>query len=233
MGLTNPLGLLNNDPTHPVRVEDVANGLACNCYCAKCGGQFVAVRNAQTPHFRHHNCDDCSGSFETAVHLMAKQALVDTKTLMLPYLKVRPERKLWKVGSFVTQEILIVQRQRYEFDRVEDEVWMGERIPDIVMWKKDRKLLVEIVVTHEISDDKLRWIRDNDYATICVNMTWAKYDISHEMIRKSLRDGRMVNCTPRLNIVSWVHHPQQAAAQEKVNRQYLATLQSIRAGRTG
>ena len=224
MALTNPLGLLNNDPTQPVRVEDVANGLDCNCYCAKCGGRFVAVHDVETPHFRHHNCEDCGGSFETAVHLMTKQVLVDTKTLMLPYLKVRPERHLWKVGSFLTQEILVVERQRYRFDRVEDEVWMDGRIPDIVMWKGDRKLLVEIVVTHGICEEKVNWIQQNDYSTIAVNMSWANHDINREMVRKALHDGRMVNCTPRLNIMSWVHDPRQAAAQEEVNQQYLATL---------
>ena len=92
------------------------------------------------------------------------------------------------------------------------------------MWKKDRKLLVEIRVTHGICDEKLKWIRENDYSTICVNMSWANYYICREQVRKALYDGRMVNCTPRLNIVSWVHHPRQAAAQEKVNQEYLATL---------
>jgi hypothetical protein len=227
MRLTNPLGLLNNDPTQPVRVEEVANGLECNCYCAMCGGQFVAVQNANTPHFRHHNCDDCGGSFETAVHLMAKRVLVESKTLMLPYLKVRPEKRLWKVGSSVTQEILVVRRQRFQFDRVEDELWMDGRTPDIVMWKKDRKLLVEIVVTHAISEDKLKWIRENDYPTIRVDMSWVNYDISREMIRIAFYDGRMVNCTPRLNIMSWVHHPRRAKAQEEVNQRYLATLLPI------
>jgi hypothetical protein len=224
MTLTNPLGLLNNDPTQPVRVEDVAHGLACNCYCAKCGGRFIAVQNARTPHFRHYDCDDCGGSFETAVHLMAKQVLVETKTLMLPYLKVRPEKHLWKVGSILTQKIFVVERQLYHFDRVEDEVWMDVRIPDIVMWKGDRKLLVEIVVTHGICEDKLNWIRQNDLSVIAVNMSWANYDISREMILKALHDGRMVHCAPRLNIMWWVHHPRQAAAQQEVNQQYLATL---------
>ncbi len=222
--IKNPLGLLNNDPTRIVRIEEVANGLNCNCYCAKCGGRFVAVHNGQTPHFRHHNCDDCGGSFETAVHLMAKEVLVETKTLMLPYLRVRPEKRLWKVGSFVPQEIFVVERQRYHFDRVEDEFWMGERIPDIVMWKGDRKLLVEIVVTYPICDGKLKWLREKDLSTIEVNMSWAGYGISRDMIRNALNDGRMANCTPRLNIVTWVHHPRQAAAQEEVNNLYLATL---------
>ncbi|MGE0374258.1 MAG: hypothetical protein AB7Q45_02495 [Planctomycetaceae bacterium] len=177
-----------------------------------------------TPYFRHHNCDDCGGSFETAVHLMAKQVLVQRKRLMLPYLKVRPARNLWKVGSFVTQEVLVTKRQLYQFDRAEDEVWMDGRTPDIVMWKGDRRLLVEIVVTHDICNEKLAWIRDNDFPAIRVNVSWARYDINLEVIWKALRDGRAVNTTPRFNIVSWVHHPREAEAQRQVDEEYLANL---------
>lgn len=189
MAIANPLGLRGNDPSQPVRVEAVANGLACDCYCAKCGGRFVAVQNAKTPHFRHYNCDDCGGSFETAVHLLTKQVLAETKTLMLPYLKVRPDKRLWKVGSRVTQEICVVEQQCFRFDRVEDEVWMNGRIPDIVMWKGDRKLLVEIVVTHQICEEKLNWIRENNLSVVEVNMAWANYKIEKDGIRKALHDG--------------------------------------------
>jgi hypothetical protein len=227
MAILNPLGLLNNDPLTPVRVEDVESGLACNCYCAKCGAKFVAVQPQKRQwHFRHHNADDCGGSFETAVHLMAKQVLVKMKCLMLPYLKVMPSRELWKVGTYLTQEETLIERKRMQFDRVEDEVLMNGRIPDIVMWKATRKLLVEIVVTNPISQEKLDWIRQHDLATIQANLSWARYDISTTMIAQCLRDGRMVNCTPRKNIVHWVHHPWLAAAQTRVNDEYLKSIKT-------
>lgn len=203
MGVLNPLGLLNNDPTTPVRVEDVPSGLACNCYCAKCESRFVAVHATQCQwHFRHHNVDDCGGSFETAVHLMAKQVLVAEKCMMLPYLKVRPSRDLWQIGTRVTQEELVVSRQLTYFDHVEDEVRMESRIPDIVAFKGGRKLLVEVFVTHDLTEDKIAWIRENDLATVRVNLSWMGYDVNFAALKKCLREGRAVNCTPRFNIVS-------------------------------
>jgi len=226
MRLLNPLGLLNNDPTTPVRVDDVSSGLACNCYCAKCGSQFVAVHATQRQwHFRHHNAEDCGGSFETAVHLMAKQVLVTDKCMMLPYLKVRPSRDLWASGTHVTQEEWVVSRQLTYFDRVEDEVRMGSRIPDIVAFKGDRKLLVEIVVTHDLTEDKIAWICKNDLATVRVNLSWMGYDVNLAALKKCLRDGRVVNYTPQINVVSWVHHPRTAAAQSRVNEAYLNSIQ--------
>lgn len=226
MTLLNPLGLLNNDPATPVRVEDVASGLDCNCYCAYCGSPFVAVRGTRRQwHFRHHKANDCGRSFETAVHFMAKQVLVAEKRMMLPYLKVRPSRDLWQVGTFVSQEELVVKRQLTYFDRVEDEVRMDSRIPDIVAFKGDRKLLVEIVVTHDLTEDKIAWIRENDLATVRVNFSWMDYDVNLAALKKCLRDGRAVNCTPRFNIVTWVHHPSLAAAQVRVNEEYLSSIQ--------
>jgi hypothetical protein len=226
MGLLNPLGLLNNDPATPVRVEDVSSGLGCNCNCAYCGAPFVAVHGTQRRwHFRHHNADDCGGSFETAVHLMAKQVLVAEQCMMLPYLKVRPAHELWKVGTFVTQEEIVVRRQLTHFDRVENEVRIGSRIPDIVAFKGDRKLLVEIFVTHDLTHDKIAWIRENDLATVRVDLSWIGYDVDIPALKKCLLYGRAVTCTPRFNIVSWVHHPQLAAAQLRVNEEYLKSIQ--------
>ncbi len=55
------------------------------------------------------------------------------------------------------------------------------------MWKDDRKLLVEVFVTHDISEEKLQWIQDNDYATFRVNMSWASYDIASDEYNAQFR----------------------------------------------
>ena len=228
--MLNPLGLLNNDPSTPVRVEEVPSGLACNCFCADCGGRFVAVQpnNKRQWHFRHYRKPaNCGGSFESAVHMMAKKVLLQSKCLMLPYLTVRPYRDLREVGTRVTQEETVVGRQLVHFDQVKDEVrGMGERRPDIVMWKGDRRLLVEIVVTNDLSDEKRRWIRQNDLATVRVDLSWVGYDVDLALLLQCLRTGHTVGVTPQLNIVNWVHHPRQAAAQSRVNEEYLRSIQA-------
>ena len=235
MGLLNPLGLLNNDPSKLVRVEEVPSGLACNCFCAKCGSPFEAVHpKSKRKHFRHHQTVDCQGSFESAVHLLAKKVLVQNKCLMLPYLKVQPSKSLWQLGTRVMQEELVVERKLWHFESVKDEVRMDGRIPDIVMWKGERKLLVEIFVTHDITEEKLEWIRERDLATIRVDLSWADYDITENLLVKSLRDGRRVNTTLRTNIVRWVHHPWEKAAQERVNADYLHSIaESLGMGENG
>jgi hypothetical protein len=102
---------------------------------------------------------------------------------------------------------------------------MDGRIPDIVMWKGSRKLLAEVVVTHDLTEEKMQWIRENDLPTIRVNLSWVGYNVNRNVLAKCLRDGRAVHVTPRFNIVSWAHHPWLAAAQLRVNDQYLGSMQ--------
>ncbi len=225
MTLLNPLGLLNGDPSSPVRVQDVASGLACNCFCAKCGARFVAVRsNTKQWYFRHHNAEDCGRSFESAVHLMAKEVLVQNKCLTLPYLEVRPSPHLLKVGTKCEPQERLVNRKLMIFEHVEDEVWMEGRRPDIVMQKGGRKLLVEIFVTHDITQEKLRWIKEHDFPTIRIDLSWVGYEVNRHILEQCLRDGYAVGVTPRFNIVRWVHHPRLAAVQSRVNEEYLRRI---------
>jgi len=103
-------------------------------------------------------------------------------------------------------------------------VWMEGRIPDIVASKAGRKLLVEIVVTHDLSEDKIEWIRHRGLATVRVNLSWIGYGVDKSIIERCLYDGRAVNITPRFNIVNWVYHPREAEAQQRVNEQYLMSI---------
>jgi hypothetical protein len=227
--LLNPLGLLNNDPSTPVRVEQVPPGLACNCFCADCGGKFIAVQpnNNRQWHFRHYKRPaNCGNSFESAVHLMAKKELLQNKCLMLPDLTVRPSRDLCQPGTRITQKERIVKRQLMNFDHVKEEVGMGERRPDIVMWKGDRKLLVEIVVANDLTEEKVQWIRQNDYATVRVDLSWVGYDVNPTLLLQCLRTGHTINVYPEFNIVSWIHNPLIASAQSRVNKEYLQSIQA-------
>lgn len=57
-----------------VSVDNVAKGLACNCYCPACKERLVA-KNGGTKrihHFAHASGVDCEGAYETMLHQLAK-----------------------------------------------------------------------------------------------------------------------------------------------------------------
>ena len=182
-------------------------------------------------HFRHCDADDCGASYESAVHLLAKNILEREKRIMLPYLDVFTSMGIAKVNTFAVKERL-VDRQLFRFDRAALEVWMDGRIPDVVLWKRDEaandhRLLVEIVVTHDISKEKLQWIREGNLATIKVYLSWADRAITEDELKRCLIKGRAAWGG---NIVHWVHHPKLEEMQRTVDEYY---LESLRDGTNG
>lgn len=60
-------------------VEEVARGLACECACTSCGDQVIARQGEiREWHFAHAAESDCEGGAETALHLAAKQLLLES-----------------------------------------------------------------------------------------------------------------------------------------------------------
>lgn len=57
-----------------VRIDKVAKGLACNCYCPSCKEKLVAKNGGmkRNHHFAHASGVDCEGAYETMLHKLAK-----------------------------------------------------------------------------------------------------------------------------------------------------------------
>jgi hypothetical protein len=219
--IKNPYGLLNGKL---VTVDQVPSGLACGCVCPNpgCGARLVARHcdAGRESNFAHHAADECQASYESALHILAKEILGQRKRLMLPELKIESSRAIQRAATFRQRDIL-VKRQLFRFDRAELEVRMEGRIPDVVLYKSSRRLLVEIVVTHDITAEKLEWIRQQNLATVKVFLGWADRAIRERQLRKCLETGKSRFGD---NIVTWVHHPKQMAAQEQLDEQYLRSL---------
>jgi len=67
-------------------IDEVENGMSCNCICSYCGNPLVAKNNGliKVHHFAHLSGVECAKAVESAVHKLAKQVLSNAKTLMLP-----------------------------------------------------------------------------------------------------------------------------------------------------
>jgi competence CoiA-like predicted nuclease len=65
-------------------IEDIENGLACDCVCPYCSQPLIARNNGQirSHSFAHVSGTECSKSIESAVHKLAKQVFVKTKKLL-------------------------------------------------------------------------------------------------------------------------------------------------------
>lgn len=136
---------------------EVPRGAACGCTCPGCGQPLIARHGSKRrPHFSHASGNEpCSSGGETGLHRVAKQILMETRTLGLPELVVRrhlkDSRGLWHEASE-----RIASARKVESAQVALEV---ERPPvgrpDAVMrLPDDIELLVEFRVTHAVDEDK-------------------------------------------------------------------------------
>lgn len=219
--LKNPFGLKNGVL---VTVDEVPSGLACGCVCPteSCGALLIAKHcgPGRESHFAHYMSADCEASYESAVHLLAKDVLKETKAICLPYLDVESSERIQVPGTLRRKD-RIVERRLFRFDDVQLEVWMDGRVPDVVLFKNDRKLLVEIVVSHEITRKKLEWIREHNLAVVQVNLGWAIPSMLRMELKNCLKSGYS---THRTNIVGWVHHPELEETRRRLDGEYLASV---------
>jgi hypothetical protein len=181
-----------------VNVKDVKNGLACNCYCAGCEGQLIAVTQGrvQRPHFRHHIESNCPfNNFETYLHWLAKGLINEMKDIKLPEIKLdelgitksnyasirkKIEDRLKLEGVFDDINLneinaLILQKQteiKIEKVEIEVNVYLNDDYirPDIAIYSKERKLFIEPFWSNRIDETKIQKIQKLDVSTISINL---------------------------------------------------------------
>lgn len=125
-----------------VPVDEVPNGNDCGCVCPHCKGALCAKNGGDSEkmihHFAHLSGADCVGAVESALHLMAKEILLETKSVYLP------NRNDERNGDVV------------HFDRVEVEFYDKDTQlrPDCIGYYDEKSLWVEFKRTHAVDTKK-------------------------------------------------------------------------------
>lgn len=136
-----PYALKNGEP---VGIAAAQRGLACGCVCPSCGARLMAKKGAaKAHHFSHYRMEECPHALETSLHLAAKAILQETRRIRMPALYLHG-----------IQKPLAGEKDQF-FDQVTLENHLGNIVPDIVLEKAGKKILVEIAVTHQVDPPKL------------------------------------------------------------------------------
>ncbi len=181
-------------------ISEVSSGLECSCVCPGCGTRLVARKgNKQDHHFGHHGVEDgrpCQTGPETALHRFAKEVLARRLELELPPLAIGEGPGKW-VGY---------PGGTYRFDAAFLESRLGEIVPDVIVRKGERHLLVEFLVTHACDEAKIARIAAMDVAAIEIDLSRRPRDTS----RRDLEEA-ILTAAPR----KWLHNPKLRAAQDE------------------
>lgn len=150
-----PFGSLDGRLVAP---ENVARGRDCNCRCPNCDWPLIANQGEQTrPYFSHDRGPECVGGFETAVHKMAKQIILDHLTVVLPAHSVEITVPVTSEDDVLTGSVLYPERLVQLVSAVSEKQAEepGRWIPDITATlKNNAKLYIEIKVTHGVERPK-------------------------------------------------------------------------------
>lgn len=138
-----------------VDASEVARGKACNCLCPGCKLPLIARHGSvRAHHFSHASGAECANGAETALHLAAKQVLLESLQLTLPALTVSVSRQHSEFGTF-EQSRTVIESRACLVESAQAEVWLEGIRPDVVATLADGSLLaVEVKVTHQVDDDK-------------------------------------------------------------------------------
>lgn len=161
-----------------ISIEEVENGLACNCVCPHCKAPLIAKKGEKrVKHFAHYKLADCNHGTESALHLMAKSIIVETCKIFVPYFP-KTEYDFTYNGKVVT------------FEKAEPEKILSNSIRgDVVLYNGSGYLNVEIKVTHEVDLSKTVELFNFGIPTIEVDLSDIKADFTPEIINERLLSG--------------------------------------------
>jgi hypothetical protein len=176
-------------------ISEVRSGLACGCRCPGCGTPLVARKGDQVEHhFGHHGAAGerpCHSGAESALHRFAKELLASRLAFALPPLLRDGERRPLYTGGI------------YRFDAAVLEHRLGPVVPDVIVRRADRDLLVELHVTHACGPDKIARIADLGLAAVEIDLS----RLPHSVPRRELEDAILLHA-PR----QWLHNPKLGLA---------------------
>ncbi|WP_052003392.1 hypothetical protein [Microvirga sp. BSC39] len=173
-------------------ISEVPRGIACGCTCPRCGTPLVARKgDVQDHHFGHQGTADgrpCTTAPETALHKFAKELLERRLELFLPTLELTDGQERW-IGF---------EGKNFRFDYALLESRLGTIVPDVVVWKGSRDLIVEFAVAHECGAEKIARIVEMDIGAIEIDLSRLPRDVS----REGLEDAILTTANRR-----WLHNP--------------------------
>ena len=167
-----------------VHIDEVTNGLSCECVCLKCGGKLVGRHgDVRQHHFSHYLATDGVGCTETALHLAAKAIIQQEKRLILP-------QQLAGMGLQLGTEAC--------FDSVslEYRLGRGEARTEIVAdayGHGSKDMVIEIAVHHPVDHDKAKKIRRLGLPAVEIVLTnsasslWDWETLRHAVVADPLR----------------------------------------------
>ncbi len=168
-----------------ITISEAESGMSEDYLCPKCGSILIAKKgNIRTHHFAHYNFEHCTGGQETALHIMAKDIILQHKYLRFPSDDKKPN---------------IIK-----FDDIKLEQYYYEMIFDALGIVENEYIAIEIQVTHAIDQAKEDKVYKHSISMIEIDLS--KY-LGTDLSREELT--RIVLKTAPRHWINNIHNQQQ------------------------
>lgn len=191
-----------------VAAHDLPKHAAGPFRCPACQGPVILKQgDVKTWHFSHRPGSDCATGFETALHLFAKQILLEHGHLRVPALVCVDE-------SSLEEDIAVCDEHTILWDAAgEAEKWMEGIRPDFVADCGDQLLIIEVVVTHAPDDKKQAQLDRLAMPALEIDLSDVARDITIDALTR-----RIVDTTTGKR---WLFYPGWAEAQALLDARFL------------
>ena len=190
---------------------DVPSGLACNCVCVGCGATLVAKKGTKNRwHFAHHAVEIGESCAESAIHAAAKQVLLERNWLQVPEMRVVVS-SYTKAGNTIQESSVLSEERAIRFERSRAEVWETNIRPDVVGYRGERRLLVEMYFRHNVDANKMAKLASLQQPAIEIDL--GDLDVSDGF---EALEQRVLHDTA---FKTWLYFPGEAAEQRRLRKQ--------------
>ena len=198
-----PFALRNNQI---ITIAEAARGLNCNSTCLACGSRLVAKKGErQAHHFAHYKGHACQHGLETALHRRIKALFEQRRSLNLPPIHLHRQKAAY------------LPAQRFQYNMVEEEPYIGQLQPDLLLRSGSKVLLLEIAVTHQSPPKKLVKLRRLGYAALEIDAL-ALYEAHCKQPGPPDIQGFERSLFQGLQGKKWLFNPQQQKAEYRLRK---------------
>lgn len=171
-------GIQNGNLVH---IDEVKSGLTCSCYCPCCNSRLVAKKGEYLiHHFAHEKHSSCRYK-ETMLHLTAKQILGEEKCIRLPEVEI--------LGNSDFRRRIVSPDRVITFDRVDIESFQKNMTPDLICYSGDKRLYIEITVTHGVDYKKVIKVQEQGVSLLEINLSYFQKNLNAKILRNQLVNG--------------------------------------------
>lgn len=245
MNIKLPFGIRNNKVIHISEILESEKGLKCNCVCPKCGQRLKARLGEKNARHFAHQSENCKNAFETALHKYAKEILQKHMKIKLPNLTIEHD-KYFRIlrdssygynfcdndlleGSYYYDEqiyrkkINLVNEFLLEFDMIELEYRIDDIVPDIIVYRNNIPLMIEIAVTHFVDEEKKVKIKRLGISTIEINLNID--DIDYANFDKSKIEEIIID---KIGNKKWIYNKREEQKKQELYDKHIKAIHEIK-----